>query len=210
MTFYRQVCQKGLVLIISTFTTFINCFQLFFVSCWAPILHSGCVFLSAFHFHYKKWAFLGFTEHCWLLGWLGTMLSHPTGKHVLSATWILNHKQTQASIHFQGNLEMGIFFMATAGKQMSVYLETSFCEHFQNNTDTLSCTLLKNSECWPVGALVQLLESVKWCPRLFWVSRLFEFYQSSCTCASIQLVCVCLSLSPSASLCLCRVHYWTQ
>lgn len=74
------------------------------------------------------------------------MLSHPTGKHVLSATWILNHKQTQASIHFQGNLEMGIFFMATADKQMSVYLEASFCEHFQNNIDTLSCTLLKNSK----------------------------------------------------------------
>lgn len=45
------------------------------------------------------------------------MLSHPTGKHVLSATWILNHKQTQASINFQGNLEMDIFFLYGYSRQ---------------------------------------------------------------------------------------------
>lgn len=53
-------------------------------------------------------------ERCRLLGCFGTMLSRPTGKHVLSATWILAHKHTRAStvcLFFSGgNLEMDIFF----------------------------------------------------------------------------------------------------
>lgn len=209
MTFYRQVCQKGLVLIISTFTTFINCFQLFFVSCWAPILHSGCVFLSTFHFHYKKWAFLGFTEHCWLLGWLGTMLSHPTGKHVLSATWILNHKQTQASIHFQGNLEMGIFFYGYSRQTDECLLGDLILwalpkqhrytfMHFVKELRVLAC----RCTCATVGKCEMMSASLLSFASL-WVLPKFLYM-------CIYTTHVCVSLSPSVSLCLCRVHYWTQ
>lgn len=130
----------------------------------APYVSFHPVSISAFI--KRNGFFLGFVERWWLLGWFGTMLSHPTGKHVLSATWILTHKHTQTRastvLDFflglgRGNLEMDIFFWLQQADGSVCTWKARFAKTTQTHFHGL---------CWIQSVRRWLLGSVNWRVRV--------------------------------------------
>lgn len=107
-----------------------------------------------------------------------------------------------ASTHFQGNPGSATFFLAAVDRWINVYLASSFCENYQNNTNNTfkHFTIeFKVCACRPICLATRKCELM-----CLWVLCLFEFYQSSCACVCVNVSCVsgcvcvwyvCVSLS---------------